>query len=53
MELYEKIGKFNQLLQKYPEAQQLHQQMESADEDTRNQIISRLRELMNDEYGNG
>ena len=44
--------KFKQLLQQSPEAQQLYQQLESADEDTSNQIISRLGELMN-QYDNG
>jgi tetratricopeptide (TPR) repeat protein len=44
--------RFNQLLHHSPEAQDLYQQLESADEDTRNQIFSRLRELMN-ELGNG
>jgi len=43
---------FYQLLYQSPEAQQLHQQLESADEDTRNQIISRLGELIN-EFDNG
>ncbi|NJM19583.1 MAG: hypothetical protein HC874_26325 [Richelia sp. SL_2_1] len=45
--------RFNQLLQQSPEAQELYQQLESADEDTRNQIFARLRELMDDEDGNG
>ncbi|NJL80974.1 MAG: hypothetical protein HC917_23260 [Richelia sp. SM2_1_7] len=55
----EKVGeliievKFNQLLQQSPEAQQLYQQLESADEVTTNQIFARLRELMDDEDGNG
>ncbi|MEM6401826.1 MAG: tetratricopeptide repeat protein [Cyanobacteria bacterium P01_D01_bin.116] len=43
---------FNQLLQQSPEAQELYQQFESADEETRSKIGSRLRELM-DEFGNG
>ncbi|MGB3636645.1 MAG: tetratricopeptide repeat protein, partial [Rivularia sp. (in: cyanobacteria)] len=44
--------RFKQLLQQSPEARELYQQLESADEDTSNQIISRLGELMN-QYDNG
>ena len=50
----EKVGiwflecKFKQLLQHSSEAQQLYQQLESADEDTRSEIISRLQELINE-----
>lgn len=41
--------KILQLLKQSPEAQQLYQQLESADEDTRSEIISRLQEFMNND----
>lgn len=44
--------KLEQLLKQSPEAQQLYQQLESADEDARSEIISRLAELLMNEFDN-